>query len=228
MNGVFDICGSMRANSIGFEAGDKDEDEDVSSDFDDSEILAIPLDNAKPVERIEAVAGATMTSSSIESSDDEEDLVDRQLEADCPGLCANHRQTIEYDNLDATTTCSGNAWDTGPRREFLYTTRASSLDTFAKELFKSAEKCSPAPQIAHTGEWEGSPWRSVTPHLLHCAVRTITASGGQMTHVIDLSMDTDEEMSAEKDKGGFEKDAEKSAAANGMPKYGSPRNANGA
>ena len=125
-----------------------EEDEHTPSKFDDSPTYALSLADVVAADPYEAMVGASANSRLIESSDDEEDLVDQQLEADCPWLCADHRQTIEDDNLEAMMTFSCNTWDTGPRRESLHPTRASSLDTFAKELFEAAEKCNPDPQIA--------------------------------------------------------------------------------
>lgn len=157
MNGVFDGVDSIRSNSVGLEDdnGEEDEAQDKSHASTDQATL---VDSLEVMNRSEAVPKAQRTSTVVELSEDEEALIDRQLEAECPSLYANHRQTLENDDLDETWAESGNGWDASSRQESPCQTRASSLDTFATELFRIAGECTPAPQTAHVGEWKGSPW----------------------------------------------------------------------
>jgi hypothetical protein len=50
--------------------------------------------------------------------------------------------------------------------------------------------------MAHVGDWEGSPWRSLTPHRRPDALRTITANKRQRTVFIDLIEDSEEDESS--------------------------------
>jgi hypothetical protein len=196
MNGVYDVVDSIRRNSVGLE-DDKEEEDEVLDKYHASTDQATLVDSLEVTNRLEAVLEGKTTSTVVESSEDEEDLIDRQLEAECPNLYANHRQTVEKDDLKDIWVESGNVWEAGSREESPCPTRGSSLDTFATELFRIAEECTPAPQTAYVGEWKGSPWRSVTPYGLPSALRTEAKTEEKTLVVIDMSGDTEGESSDE-------------------------------
>ena len=93
----------------------------------------------------------------LESSEDERDLIDRQLELDCLEICADHHQAVLHEEKGKLLSKCGDIRESDENKESPCPTRASSLDTFAKELFQVAEACAPVPEMAHIGDWEGFP-----------------------------------------------------------------------
>jgi hypothetical protein len=177
MNGVFLARGQGRGASIGLE------EQDAVDEADNHVQHPSELDHLEVIEDCVSENDLESANTNLESSEDEEDLIDRQLESDCPEICADHHQAVLRENDE--------------NGESLCPTRASSLDTFAKELFEVAETCAPVPEMAHVGDWEGSPWRSLTPHRRPDALRTITANKEQRTVFIDLIEDTEEDESSD-------------------------------
>lgn len=94
----------------------------------------------------------------LEPHEDEHDLdlIDQQIEFGCPQLWADHHSDIETVEV----------WETEEQEPSPCARRASSLDTFAKELWVEVARCSPSPpksdSVAHITDWSG--WRSVTPN----------------------------------------------------------------
>jgi hypothetical protein len=129
----------------------------------------------------------------LEPSDADEDLIDRQFEADCPELCASHSRVTDYDDLKNNSAWPSDCWEVEGRERSPCARKSSSLDKFTNELFNIAEDSSPVPpQMTRVGDWEGSPWRSITPF------RPVRASRAEATTeekvvIIDLSQDTEDE-----------------------------------
>jgi hypothetical protein len=196
MNGVFLACGQGRGMPIGLE--DQEEEEQDAVDEAD--------DHAQhPSERgyLEAIEDGVPenhlepTNTNLESSEDERYLIDRQLESDCLEIYADHHQVAHHGGKGNLPSKCGDTWENDENEGSPCPTRAFSLDTFAKELFEVAETCAPFPEMVHVRDWEGSPWRSPTPHGRPGALRTIAANKEQRTVFIDLSEETQEDESSD-------------------------------
>ena len=147
------------------------------------------------------IATAEAAPTVVDSSDDDDrNLIDRQFETDCPHIWADHNQAVQNEGVEKVMTQCVDIWDADAKDEWPCPTRASSLDTFAQELFKVAEECSLAPRRAHVADWQGSPWRSITPHHPHSTLKTSTTTEGQKPTIIDLSDDTDQDESFDDSK----------------------------
>jgi hypothetical protein len=69
----------------------------------------------------------------------DEDLIDRQIEADCPGLYARHRWAAGYDDFAITSTSPCDIWKVEGSGELLHTERTLSFDKLAYQPFHTAE-----------------------------------------------------------------------------------------
>jgi hypothetical protein len=176
MTGVWTAYGSRTAHSVGLEEEEEEDDPGVSDEFADQ---VAHLDTAEVVP------------AAAESSDDERDLIDQQFELDCPELCANHHEAFEDKCEEDRLTQFGDIRSDdlkdssqGPP------TRASSLDTFAEDLFQVAEeRCSPPPPTAHVREREGSPWRRITPTMLLRTRTTPATTAAERPFYLDFTDD---------------------------------------
>jgi hypothetical protein len=117
-----------------------------------------PIEDGVPENKLEPA------NTNLESSEDEKDLIDRQLESGCLEICADNRQAAHRGEVRKLPSKCGDTWENDENVESLCPSRASSLDTFAKELFEVAEVCAPFPETVHVRDWGGSPWRSPRPH----------------------------------------------------------------
>lgn len=196
MNGVFLARGQGRGASIGLEE-QEEEEQDAVDEADNHVQHPSELDHLEVIEDCVPENDLEPANTNLESSEDEEDLIDRQLESDCLEICADHHQAVLHGEKGKLLSKCGDAWENDENGESPCPTRASSLGTFAKELFEVAEACAPVPEMAHVGDWEGSPWRSLTPHRRPDALRTITANKKQRTVFIDLIEDTEEDESSD-------------------------------
>lgn len=192
-DGTFSIIGPERGNSVGLEEEDE-EDQGFVEKLPEEEDLcdwSLELEPAKtPGLKPDFVNDHTQ----LEPSDADEDLIDRQFEAECPELCASHSQVTDYDDLRNDSTWSSDCWEVEEREKSPCTRKSFSLDQFTNELFNIAEDSSPAPpQMARVGDWEGSPWRSSTPFRPVCASRTGATTQEKKVAIIDLSQDTEDE-----------------------------------
>jgi hypothetical protein len=188
MNGVFLACGQGRGASVRLE-DQEEEEQDAVDEADNYARHPSELDHLEVIKDCVPENDLELTNTNLESSENEEDLIDRQLESDCLEISADHQAAHSADKGMLLSKCS-DTWEDGGSP---CPTRASSLDTFAKELFEVAEACTPVPEMAHVGDWEGSPWRSLTPHKRPDALRAIAASKEQRTVFIDLIGDTEED-----------------------------------
>lgn len=191
MNGVFSYD-SIRTNSIGLD-DDEEVDEEPPEIIGDSAERTASWSDSKVIQNSETMTIGRVSYTFTKSFEDENDLIDRQIEAACPELCADHHKAVEEDNWDERTAESIDIWDKRVREESPCPTRASSLNTFVKELFEVADKCSPAPPTACVDDWKGPRWRSVTPFRPANALRTEATTKERRAVVIDLSGETDEE-----------------------------------
>jgi hypothetical protein len=191
MNGVFFACGQGRGASIVLE-GQEEEEQDAVDEANDHAQHPRELDHLEVIDDCVPENDLEPANTNLESSEDEKDLIDRQLESDCPEICADHHQAIHYGEKGKRLSKRGDTWENDENWESPCPTRASSLDTFVKELFDVAEACAPVPEMVHVRNWEGPPWRSPTPNRRSDALRTITANKKQRTVFIDLSEDTEE------------------------------------
>jgi hypothetical protein len=193
MNGVFLACGQDRGAPIGLEEQEEEEQEAVDETDNDAQ-------HPNELDRLEVIEGGVLennlepANTNLESSEDEKYLIDRQLESDCLEICADHRQAVHHGEKGNLASKCGDTWEDEENGDSPCPIRASSLDTFAKELF---EACAPFPEMVHVRDWEGSPWRSPTPHGRPGALRTIAANKGQRTVFIDLSEETEEDESSD-------------------------------
>jgi hypothetical protein len=191
MNGVFLACGQGRGTSIGLE-GREEEEQDAVDEADNHTQRLSELEHLEIIEDFVPENDLEPANANFESSEDEMDLIDRQLESDCVEICADHHQAVLHGEKGKPLSKCGDTRENDANGESPCPTRASSLNTFAKELFEVAEACAPIPEMAHVGDWEGSPWRSLTPHRCPDALRTITAKKEQETVFIDLIEDSEE------------------------------------
>jgi hypothetical protein len=196
MNGVLLACSQGRGASIGLE-DQEEEEQDATDEADDYAQHPSELDHLEVTE--DGVPGNNLepANTNFESSEDEKYLIDRQLESDCLEICADHHQAVHHGERGNLPNKCGDSWEDGENGESPCPIRASSLDTFAKELFEVAEACAPFPEMVHVRDWEGSPWRSPTPHGRPGALRTIAANKRQRTVFIDLSEETEEDESCD-------------------------------
>jgi hypothetical protein len=176
---------------------EEEEEQDAVDEADNHAQHLSELDHLEVIEDCVPENDLEPANTNLESSEDEKDLIDRQLESDCLEICADHRQAALYGEKGKLLSRYGDTWENDENGESPCPTRASSLDTFAKELFEVAEACAPVPETVHVGDWEGSPWRSLTPHRCPDGLRTITAKKEQGTVFIDLIEDTEEDGSSD-------------------------------
>jgi hypothetical protein len=196
MNGVFLAYGQGRGASIGLE-DQEEEERDAVDEADDHAQYPCELDHLGVIEDYVPENDLEPANTNLESSEDEKDLIDRQLESDCLEIYADHHQAVLHGEKGKLLIKCGDTWESDENGESPCPTRASSLDTFAKELFEVAEACARVPEMTHVGDWEGSPWRSLTPHKRPDALRTITAKKEQGTVFIDLIEDTEKDESSD-------------------------------
>jgi hypothetical protein len=175
----------------------EEEEQDAMDEADDHAQHLSELDHLEIIEDFVPENDFEPANTNLESSEDEKDLIDRQLESDCLEICADHHQAVLHGEKGELLSKCGDTWENDANGESPCPTRASSLDTFAKELFEVAEACAPIPEMAHVGDWKGSPWRSLTPHRCPDALRTITAKKEHETVFIDLIEDTKEDESSD-------------------------------
>ena len=195
MNGVFLAYGQGRGASIGLEDQEEEEQDAVDGAGDHVQHPS-QLDHLEVIEDGAHEINLEPANLNLESSEDEKDLIDRQLESGCLEICADHHQALHHGERKLLSKGS-NTWESDENGESPCPARASSLDTFAKELFEVAEACAPFLGTEHVRDWEGSPWRSPTPHRRLGALRTITANKERRTAFIDLSEETEEDESSD-------------------------------
>ena len=153
MDGIFGIRGSVRANSVLEDDAEENEDGDVDMEVDGHSTDTI--DDSGDQAMVPDGFTATKT-------ENEEDLIDRQFEADCPEICAETYRAWDTEELKGPTSHTNDHWAVGVKGESSGQWALWS-GSFAKELMEVADY-SPVPQTAQATDWEGSPWRSVTPH----------------------------------------------------------------
>lgn len=192
IDGIFSIMGVERGNSVGLEEEDA-EDEDVEKLPEEADLYHQSL-NLEPAKIPGFKPDFATVQTQLAPSDADEDLIDRQLESDCPELCANHYQVTEYDDFNKNSARPCDIWEAEEREISPCTRRASSLGKFVYEPFNFAEDSGLAdPQIAHVSDWEGSPWRSITPFRPVRPSRTEAITDEKRLVIIDLSQDTEDE-----------------------------------
>jgi len=152
MNGVFLACGQGHGVSIGLE--EQEEDQDAVDEADDHAQHPSEQDHLEVVEDCVPENDLEPANTNLESSEDEKDLIDRQLESGCLEICADHHQAVLHEEKEKLLSKCGDTWENVENGESPCSTRASSLDTFAKEHFEVAEACAPVPEMAHVGDWE--------------------------------------------------------------------------
>jgi hypothetical protein len=142
MNGVFLACGQGRGAPIGLEDQEEEEQEAVDETDNDAQ-------HPNELDRLEVIEGGVFennlepANTNLESSEDEKYLIDRQLESDCLEICADHRQAVHHGEKGNLASKCGDTWEDEENGDSPCPIRASSLDTFAKELFEVAEACAP-------------------------------------------------------------------------------------
>jgi hypothetical protein len=93
MNGVFLVCGQGREAPIGLE--DQEEEEQDAVDEADNHVQhPSELDHLEVIENCVPENDLEPANTNLESSEDEKDLIDRQLESDCLEICADHHQAV--------------------------------------------------------------------------------------------------------------------------------------
>jgi hypothetical protein len=147
MNGVFLACGQGRGASIGLE--DQEEEQDAVDETDDYAQHPSELAHLETIEDDVPENNLEPANTNLESSEDERHLIDRQFESDCPEICADHHQAVHHGEKGNMLSMCGDTWENHENGKSPCPTRASSLDTFAKELFEVAEACAPFPEMIH-------------------------------------------------------------------------------
>jgi hypothetical protein len=196
MDGVFLECGQGRGMPIGLE-DQEEEEQDAVDEANDHAQHPSELGYLEAIEDGVPKNNLEPANTNLESSEDERYLIDRQLEFDCLEICADHHQAVHHGEKRNLSSKCGDTWEDDENGDSPWPTRASSLETFAKELFEVAETCAPFPEMVHVRDWEGSLWRSPTPHPHSGALRTAAANKEQRTVFIDLSEETQEDESSD-------------------------------
>jgi hypothetical protein len=93
MNGVFLACGQGRGASIGLE-DQEEEEQDAVDEADNHAQHPSELDHLEATEDCVPENDLEPANINLESSEDEKDLIDRQLESDCLEICADHHQAV--------------------------------------------------------------------------------------------------------------------------------------
>jgi hypothetical protein len=203
MNGIFNVMGGKRSNSVGLEEEDEEdeEDEDEEGEEDFPEKLHQEADlsgqslNSEAIEnpglRLDSVPAQTL----VQPSDEDEDLVDRQFEAQCPDILADHRRAFNDGESIEPPPASVDTGTEEVRAASPGSARTSPLYTFPRALRQATEEASAASRassVANINDWNGS-WKSMTPQIPPTDFRAAGTMLKVKKGIIDLSGDTDDE-----------------------------------